>query len=745
MPSFCRLVFSLVLMAVIPAWCAAQDRGIDDSKKPDLEAFLRKYDLNILADLPRDYDWEKIARKYDLGDMEIEQLRRDKFVIAGRPLLQSFSVYVGGGSDLPFFITTDALLNGFHVLFEESIFQLEKPQARRLPDILNYIASNLDKAAEKLEGNPALREAARKRAHIVIGAAWALLDDKALPRDPALRQLVQEEVKRITAAEKQLLPAWMGPPTDDLVAIDYTRFQPRGIYTRKPELERYFRAVSWLQAIPFRLENDEEFAAFCLLRLAAGDDLGALRGQQAIFWQAFHQLLGTPDSWDLWTLDSLPESLASKHLAIARDTYRKQAAQHFQLNEQLQKNGKPILAFRFVSAFALPDAVLMRQTVLADPGGPGLPSGLEVCAALGSPFARTKLARERPLVAQKIDDCQPLFKRGQLYAEYLRCLGTLLRGAEADAPAFMHNQAWQAKTCQTALGSWAQMRHTWALQAKQNYMTIGGNLKPAGFVEPVPEFYRQLARLVDKTNAALKVTGALDIVHQERAIIEELRTAKAIFDKATKENRGFSTLSGKEKEVLIRFDPGLKYSGTDAKRGDSFGMIPIILCVCADFEKEGFSPRSYFDIGLGIDDLGRHWRDLHDLCKQLELLAHKQLRKVAFAEEEHAVIRSFGERLAAIMLYGGHAFRDPRDDAPRIVDVFTNPGANKHLLVGIARPRQIWVLYPYRGVDMLCRGSVLPYHEFAHPTRLTDDAWRGLLDSPNRPAAPAWLAPLMSN
>jgi hypothetical protein len=37
---------------------------------------------------------------------------------------------------------------------------------------------------------------------------------------------------------------------------------------------------------------------------------------------------------------------------------------------------------------------------------------------------------------------------------------------------------------------------------------------------------------------------------------------------------------------------------------------------------------------------------------------------------------------------------------------------------------------------------VLPYHEFAHPTRLTDAEWKALLDSPQRPELPAWVRPV---
>jgi hypothetical protein len=96
------------------------------------------------------------------------------------------------------------------------------------------------------------------------------------------------------------------------------------------------------------------------------------------------------------------------------------------------------------------------------------------------------------------------------------------------------------------------------------------------------------------------------------------------------------------------------------------------------------------------------------------------------------------------MLYGGNSYFIPRDDAPRVVDVFTNSAEGKHILVGIARPRALWVLYPVRGVDVLCRGAVLPYREFTHPERLTDRDWRALTRSPKAPKPPDWVQPVLS-
>jgi len=141
-------------------------------------------------------------------------------------------------------------------------------------------------------------------------------------------------------------------------------------------------------------------------------------------------------------------------------------------------------------------------------------------------------------------------------------------------------------------------------------------------------------------------------------------------------------------------------------------------------------------------ELAPLWRRLGDLCGRLEALAHKQLRGVPFSTEEKQFLIHYGESLAGIMLYGSNSYLTPRDDAPRIVDVFYNPKEKRVLEVGIARARALYVVYPVKGGEILCRGSVMPYYEFTHRQRLTDAEWKNLLDSKDRPDLPSWIKTL---
>ncbi|MFW6323019.1 MAG: DUF3160 domain-containing protein, partial [Guyparkeria sp.] len=138
------------------------------------------------------------------------------------------------------------------------------------------------------------------------------------------------------------------------------------------------------------------------------------------------------------------------------------------------------------------------------------------------------------------------------------------------------------------------------------------------------------------------------------------------------------------------------------------------------------------------------WEELGQVSRRCESLAHKQLRGIEPNDSERAFIRSYGQRLARVMLYGGNAWLTPRDDAPRIVDVYADPSSGRYLHVGIGRSRTLYVLHPWQGRSVLCTGAILPYYEFTDGARLDDAAWKERLDSDRRPPIPSWFVPIVS-
>ena len=325
------------------------------------------------------HDWKDAAKAQGLSDKEIDRLAQTKILVGRRSFRQIFEPY--NDAELPLFITSDAMINAFNVLFLESFTRLEKSNAQKLRLVLEKIYDRLPSVKEisaETSANlpPGSGEkddpkdpiaAAAVRARIVIAVALQLLGDAPNKQDPRLAPVIGAEVERITRAEGLFKPGWLGPPDPGFMALDYSRFKPRGFYTGSEFTARYFRCLSWLQALPFRIDRDEELLSFLIMAKAlAGHGLDD-RPISALF-QSYKDFLGPPDDLNLADLlprvrryDTLPE-LAS---ALTRERNHiqnrfKHRPRRTPADDQITQTQDivgtdPEISLRMVSAYQLPE------------------------------------------------------------------------------------------------------------------------------------------------------------------------------------------------------------------------------------------------------------------------------------------------------------------------------------------------------------------------------------------------------
>jgi hypothetical protein len=708
--------------------------------------------------------WEAAARQCGLSDADISALATNRILVADQAYKQIFSAYLSG--ERPLFITSDSLLNAYHVLYEESIFRLENARAARLPEILKLILKNIEDTDAHLSGNPTLAAAAKRRAMLVTGVALKLLDDSFQFKDKAMNATLDQEVKRIGKAEGVEKPEWLGKPDASFTALDYSRYKPRGFYTRSERLQRYFRAVAWLQSIPFRVSQNEELLAILMLgnSLAKSAFQDFSKRQEVLaFFRAYSSFVGAGDDWDLIMAANearteLRMDLAGNDLPKKRTELIKAAEQHGEgpkINDQIRfaPDNPQMVAepnFRIISAYRTPCAILFQRSTDIRRFKRSYPSGLEVAAGLGSAFAKEHLADpQKEDLLKTIAACQPCFQGDGLFIQYLEALKALLDKPEKDAPDFMKTEAWTIKSCNTALAGWAQLRHTWVLQAKQTVNYLGMTRPPKGFVEPEPAFFSRMAALADATRKLLKEAGAFEENHEETIrvlenfirILERVEDDDGLYKKVSKLPRD-EQMSFELPFMLMLVHPTVAKEGAKAFKEQKEWFSILI----ADMKK-GESDR-HPELKKVLReyefDLDESWGQLEKVSRRLEAIAHKQLRHAELNDDENDFIGGYGRTIAGIMLYGGNSYLTPRDDAPRVVDVYANPQAGGFLEVGIARPRKLYVLYPWQGKPVLCVGAVLPYYEFVATARLTDESWKETLDSEKRPVLLKWLAPIVS-
>src|SRR5262249_27090580 len=92
-----------------------------------------------------------------------------------------------------------------------------------------------------------------------------------------------------------------------------------------------------------------------------------------------------------------------------------------------------------------------------------------------------------------------------VYADWLGCLRELSRPTtDAKYPEAMRSHAWALKANVTQMASWTQLRHDTVLYAKPSYTSGEQCEYPAGFVEPVPHFWKRFEEMIQRTKAGLE-------------------------------------------------------------------------------------------------------------------------------------------------------------------------------------------------------------------------------------------------
>jgi hypothetical protein len=142
-------------------------------------------------------------------------------------------------------------------------------------------------------------------------------------------------------------------------------------------------------------------------------------------------------------------------------------------------------------------------------------------------------------------------------------------------------------------------------------------------------------------------------------------------------------------------------------------------------------------------DLWQRWRQLDRTTHALEVLVQKELRGVDWSQEDAKVFRTYAAELGFVMGYEGASSANPRDNAPRWTTVARDRGSDRYFAIAVGRPRALYVLYPWHGAQVLCRGAVMSYYEYEAPRRLTDAEWKEQLDSAHPIQQPDWIQPLL--
>lgn len=708
--------------------------------------------------LPGDgYDWRVDAKTYNLTPADQDVLQRQKLAIGRTEFRQSFEPYDQPKG--PVFITSDSLLNVYHVLFEDSFRELEIRRAVQLKAYLESMVTQARVLVAKRKDLPGENVAAWSQAQLAIGPAMRLLGTPVEFFDESLRATIEKQVGLIVAADGTRLPEWLAPATPDFLAIDYGRFRPVGFYAGSALLENYFRAVRWLQVIPFRVERDQELGAIALL---CAEMPKTKSYPETSYLQTYDAFLGSPDGR---TLEEAPKLMSSEQAVpmpqALEDARKWMKPASSKVKDGLWDNSRSGQSggsepFHLLCGYVLPESVVFQT--LQNRGKSV--TGLQFAALNGSQWAFSHLNADQSdaafsqLLTRKVDAWAGRSEEDYLYTRYRRTIASLFAPADPDAPAFMNSEAWSAKSCQSALASWVQMRHTFSLQAKVSISTTCGFTRPPGFIEPNPAFLRSFVTLVRTTREEFEAFALFE--SSAESVANGLREKADFCDKYVELSKTMPQLELQESLVgikvremigtselgdLILVDENGDTALRSALDGDAAGKLSEALPAFARFLRETADRYESKKLPLPEErpwkSFKTRWQRLDDLATRLEALLQKQLRQRDWDTDEAAFIEEYGASMAYLMGYFGNV-HSPQDDSPRWVEIADFPPRGTLFAVATGRPRPIYVLYPWHGVEVLCVGTVSPYYEYEATQRMTDSEWTRTLGKPESVRLPSW-------
>jgi len=623
-----------------------------------------------------------------LNEAQKELLSHNGFVVVPQGYAQIYDIYKQGKDrGVPLFITTDAVLHAYHILYDYVLRSVEYDHliadARALSRAMLAAAEQQHRSAT---GD--VKESAR----IVMAyfAVAARLIDSSITIPAEVRDVVQKELALIEAHQGYVNSPLFG------FKEDYSQYAPRGHYTRNDQFKAYFKAMMWYGRIGFRLKpgttaddiaRGREETRCALLVVSALEQTTVGCEPALAVWDRIYEptafFVGSSDDLTVYDYQAVAAEVYGHTPALRElsDVAKLDAfiAEAMKLrsprivSSYVTDREKPEVvtkSFRFMGQRFIPDSYIFQQLVYDKVGTrtqPRLfPKGLDVLAVFGSQRAYEILDKEYKQTAyarygeqmSKLRSEFAALSTGDwtqnLYWGWLYALLPLTKPAAAGYPSFMQTQAWTDKQLNTALGSWAELRHDTILYAKQSTTLRVTSIMPRpqdvrGYVEPIPDVYARLAALAAQTRQGLQTRGLL---------------------------------AGEYADKLAGFERFLQ---------------------------------------------------------NLETIAEKELGNQPLTDDEYGLIREVGAYLQGVTTFSVQEANKLSSEADQrmavIADVHTDTNSNQALEEGVGDAFPIYVLVPIEGALTLAQGGVFSYYEFTVPLerRLTDEQWQQMTPKPELP------------
>ena len=495
------------------------------------EAELRK--LNFKPANSKDVvNMDNLINPFQLKEFDSKlynMLGKNGFAIVPAEHNQLFHVYEKNDyADFPSFVTTDLYLQLFHLYFDCVLRDVEE---KHLDSLMIVFSSQMEAEMKTLTSSQdaEVKAAAEFGQAWFAVASWLFSHDKApasaatLNVPEAYKKMVMEEITKAIDAENGYSDMLEYFPPEEM--FGYSLFRPRGHYTRSKVCSRYFRGMMWLQTAHFGTNKPSKMKQIALIANVINQQpkLSAIYNKVS---EPITYLMGTPDNVTLIQVANqikemgLPiEQLLSSRKDMANLTKDIEEIAKRQMRIELKKTRGSKYVVDIMPQRYQPDAEALIATT--DQDSPvslrPCPKGLDWMAVMGLPGAERILIDELKETQRWTGFPKALTTARKKAAttpwdacvanQWMYTLQSLGDTAQS-LPYFMQSPQWQKKNLNTALASWAELKHDAILYAKQPMLAECGDGGPEppvvkGYVEPNVKFWEKAIALVTRMDKVL--------------------------------------------------------------------------------------------------------------------------------------------------------------------------------------------------------------------------------------------------
>lgn len=604
----------------------------------------------------------------------------------------------------PNYVTTDALLHTYHLYFVYLQSRVEKNElSSALLSLSTAMQQQSQAQYDALKGTEWENAALRNLAFFSVGVSL-LQPDASVPEPVA--GLVSQELALIQAASDISASPVMNldkVSSPDALLEDYTQYIPRSYYAGDAVLEPYFRAMMWYGRMAFRASDEDQTRSAVLLTLALQDENAAATWERLYAVTSF--FAGASDDATYLDYTPLVDAAYGEGVTVT----------------DLPGKDKAFASFCDSLATLTPAAV-NSIPIYDNQDNETATAGMRF---MGQRFTLDAAVFQQLIydnVAQKADGAQRMLPDALDLPAALgsdTALAILTEQGDTDYPGYTENmESVRTALSQAPSGVWSASLYAAWVDALRPLTEAKG--------EGWPQFMQNDAWTRKSLSTML---GSWT----------ELKHDTALYAKQVYAEMGGGGIEEADDRGWVETEP------------EVFGKLSALSQATADgLDKLGLLEEADAE-NLGI---------LADLCRQLMVIAEKELRNEMPTDDEFELIRTIGGQLEhfwteTVADEESGLYTPQQAPAALVADVGTDPnGTVRQVGTDV---NTIYVIVNVGGSLRIASGSVFGFYQFEQPMseRMTDQQWWSRLGlSPDEsgnwnfqdpPARPGWINFTMEN